>query len=147
MDFKTRIPFAELLGFELIDVQPGTSHLELSLREELTNSWSVAHGGVVMTLLDVAMAVAARSPGVPDGDYQSSVVTIEMKSSFLRPGTGRLVARGHRVHRTSQLAFCEAHVYDGEGRVAAHGTGTFKYMKALPVGPGGRRIQKADASD
>ena len=41
----------------------------------------------------------------------------------------------------------EAHVYDGEGRLAAHGTGTFKYMKALPVGPGGRRIQKADASD
>ena len=63
------------------------------------------------------MAVAARSPSAPDGEYQASVVTIEMKTSFLRPGTGRLVARGARTHRTSQLAFCEAHVYDGEGRL------------------------------
>jgi acyl-coenzyme A thioesterase PaaI-like protein len=59
-----------------------------------------------MTLLDVVMAHAARSPGDDGVAEHSGVVTVEMKTSFLRPGLGRLVGTGRRLHRTASMAFC-----------------------------------------
>ena len=145
MKFLVAIPFVEMLGFELIRFENGEAEIAIQLRDELCNSWSVAHGGVTMTLLDVAMAHAARSPGEDGAIEQSGVVTIEMKTSFMRPGLGRLVAVGKRLHRTASMAFCEASIHDGEGQIVAHATGTFKYLKGLPAG--GKRIQRLGASD
>lgn len=147
MDFKTRIPFVELLGFELLRFDPGVAEIAVEIREELTNSFDVAHGGVTMTLLDVAMAHAARSPSEPGGPPQPGVVTIEMKTSFLRPGQGRLVGTGLLLHRTASLAFCEARMVDARGQLVGHASGTFKYMRGLPVEGGARRIHKLNASD
>lgn len=145
MNFLVKIPFVELLGFELLRFERGEADIACELREELTNSWGVAHGGVSMTLLDVVMAHAARSPdetGVPES---SGVVTIEMKTSFMRPGLGRVVGHGRRLHRTASMAFCEASLFDAGNELVAHATGTFKYLKGLPAG--GRRIQRLNASD
>jgi uncharacterized protein (TIGR00369 family) len=147
LPFSVRIPFVEHLGFELQRFHGGESDITLTLREELTNSWGVAHGGVTMTLLDVAMASAARSPDEPGGEARPGVVTIEMKTTFMRPGLGRLRATGKLLHRTASMAFCEGSVYSEDGQIAGHATGTFKYMRGLPVGTGGRRIQKLSASD
>ena len=145
MQFKIRIPFVDLLGFELIRFEHGEAEIALTLRDELTNSWSVAHGGVSMTLLDVVMAHAARSVDHDSDAGSPGVVTVEMKTTFMRPGTGRLVGKGRLMHRTPSMAFCEGSVFDGAGQLAAHATGTFKYLKRLPVG--GRTIQRNDASD
>lgn len=144
MDFPRQIPFVEKLGFELVAWGDSAAEIAVELQPDMCNSWSVAHGGVVMTLLDVVMAHAARAdPGVSEA--HTGVVTIEMKTSFMRPGTGRLLGKGRLLHRTASMAFCEATVLDGEGRLAAHATGTFKYLKRLPVG--GRTIHSNDASD
>ena len=146
MEFLAHIPFVHELGLELLLLEPGVAELALSLRETQTNSWGVAHGGVTMTMLDVAMAHAARSPSQPGSAPQPGVVTLEMKTSFMRPGQGRLIATGRLMHRTASLAFTEGTVRDAAGEVVAHATGTFKYMRGLPVG-GGRRIQRLGASD
>lgn len=140
-----RIPFVELLGVEVLAFEGGAAELALTLREELCNSWSVAHGGVTMTLLDVAMAHAARSPNQAGHPTSESVVTIEMKTSFMRPALGRLVARGRVLRRTAGMAFCEGSMTDETGELVAHATGTFKYLKGLPAG--GRRIMRTAASD
>ena len=146
MDFQVRIPFVEWLGFELQRIDPGEAEIHLELREELTNSWGVAHGGVTMTLLDVAMACAARSPAKAGEAMQPGVVTIEMKTSFMRPGQGRLVATGRRLHASASMAFCEGSLHNANGEMVGHASGTFKYLKGLPVG-GGRKIQRLNASD
>ena len=145
MQFKIRNPFVDLLGFELIRFEHGEAEIALTLRDELTNSWSVAHGGVSMTLLDVVMAHAARAPGDDGVAETSGVVTVEMKTTFMRPGLGRLVATGRRLHRSASMAFCEASLLDADGQLVAHATGTFKYLKGLPAG--GKRIQRPNASD
>ncbi|MET0543794.1 MAG: PaaI family thioesterase, partial [Variovorax sp.] len=74
------------------------------------------------------MAAAARSVQ-PD----MGVVTIEMKTSFMQPARGPLVAKGRLMHRTATMAFTEATIYDADGRACSHATGTFKYVKRLPV--------------
>ena len=112
------------------------AEIALSLRDELTNSWSVAHGGVTMTLLDVVMAHAARSPNQPGHAESPGVVTIEMKTSFMRPAKvtpgGRLTAKGRLMHRTKSMAFTEGTIYDEAGLACAHATGTFKYVNRAP---------------
>ncbi len=129
MDFPVHIPFVEQLGFQLLRMDGGEAEISLALSDVHLNSWAVAHGGVLMTLLDVAMAHAARSNGGPEGP---GVVTVEMKTSFMRPGEGQLLAKGKLLHRSTTLAFCEGSVLDEHGKLCAHSTGTFKYLRALP---------------
>ncbi len=145
MDDPGVIPFAKHLGFVVSKFAAGEAEITIDLRPEQCNSWQVAHGGVTMTLLDVVMAHAARSPIEGKAKDERGVVTIEMKTSFLRPGQVRLIARGKVLHRTSSMAFCEASVVHENGELVAHATGTFKYMRGLPVG--GRVVMRANASD
>jgi uncharacterized protein (TIGR00369 family) len=130
MQFGVDIPFVHHLGFELILFEGGFSEIHFEARPEHLNSFHVTHGGACMTLLDVAMAVAARSV-----NKEMGVVTIEMKTSFMQPARGKLSAKGRLMHRTATMAFTEGTVYDSEGRACAHATGTFKYVKRLPTGP------------
>ncbi|MDH5540527.1 MAG: PaaI family thioesterase [Rhizobacter sp.] len=156
MKFKVRIPFVEALGFELLRFDNGQAEIAMTPKDEHLNSWSVLHGGVAMTLLDVAMAHAARSVGVfgnladaPEGAASPpdprGVVTVEMKTSFMRPGVGRVIAHGKVLTQTHTLAFCEGSLLDAKGVLVAHATGTFKYLKALPVGK--RQLKRLNASD
>lgn len=128
IDFGVVVPFVEHLGFTLERFDGGFSELHYVPKPEHCNSFGAAHGGVVMTLLDVTMAVAARSV-----ETDSGVVTIEMKTSFMRPAPGlagqRLVGRGRLRHRTRKMAFVEADLFDAEGQLCAQATGTFKYVR------------------
>ena len=133
MGFGVDIPFVTLLGFELTKFEGGQSEIAFVPKPEHLNSFSVTHGGALMTLLDVSMATAARSQ-VPE----MGIVTIEMKTSFMQPAVpsadGPLVARGELMHRTASMAFTQATVFDAAGRACAHATGTFKYVKPLATG-------------
>jgi len=55
------IPFVEHLGFTLHKFENGESELRYTAKPEHLNTFEVTHGGASMTLLDVTMAVAARS--------------------------------------------------------------------------------------
>ena len=132
MKFQIRIPFVEELGFELLRFESGEAEIAVALREVLTNSWGVAHGGVTMTLLDVTMraapARAAGASGVADlvgrGDGGDED---ELSAAWRRAG---LLGKGKRLHRTASLAFCEGSVFAEDGTLVAHATGTFKYLNA-----------------
>ncbi|RZL38355.1 MAG: PaaI family thioesterase [Rubrivivax sp.] len=134
MQFPVHIPFVEQLGFTLHAIEDGQAELRLTVSEQHLNSWRVAHGGVVMTLLDVAMAHAARSVNRHLPDLGPGVVTVEMKTSFMRPGEGELRAVGRLLHRSTTMAFCEGSVFGADDKLCAHATGTFKYLRALPAG-------------
>ena len=142
LKFPLHIPFVEELGFELHHFEGGHAELRVDLDEAHLNSWEVAHGGVLMTMLDVAMAHAARSVHAHEPDCGPGVVTVEMKTSFMRPAEGRLRANGKLLHRSSTMAFCEASVFDEDNHLCAHATGTFKYLRKLPAkGRGAKALQ------
>ncbi len=122
------IPFVDHLGITLHHMAQGQSELHWIPQPEHLNSFGVAHGGASMTLLDATMAAAARS-----FDPSFGVVTIEMKTTFMQAGEGPLIARGQLLHRTATMAFTQATVTDAQGRICTQATGTFKYMRRLPV--------------
>jgi uncharacterized protein (TIGR00369 family) len=123
-DFGVAIPFVRHLGFEMVRMEDGASELRFLPLPEHLNSFQVAHGGAIMTLLDVVMATAARSV-----EREAGVVTIEMKTSFMRPCQGLLTGKGRLMHRTRAMAFTEGTIFDTEGKACAHATGTFKYVR------------------
>ena len=115
------------MGIEFISADGGRSVVSLNLLARHLNSWSVAHGGVLMTLLDVAMAIAGRSLDSAVGGG----ITVEMKTSFLQPAKAgsRLIASAHAFHRSSTLVFCDGEVRDTDQRLIAKSLGTFKYRR------------------
>jgi uncharacterized protein (TIGR00369 family) len=136
--FPVDIPFLNWMGLEFLDAEAGTSKLKLTLQRHHTNSFSMAHGGVIMTTLDVAMAMAARSlfnESAAPIEAQYGMVTIEMKTSFMAPSLwapergGELVAHGVCLRRTSQMAFCEAEIRAHDGKLLSKASGTFKAVK------------------
>lgn len=126
-ELRERIPFVKDLGLELVSGVGGRSRIELKVLPRHLNGWGGVHGGVTMTVLDVAMAVAARSLE-PDG---RGVLTIEMKTSFIQTGPpeGTVVATGICVHRSTSMAFCEAELRDDKDRLVARASGTFKILR------------------
>jgi acyl-CoA thioesterase len=125
--FRNDIPFIKDMGIEFVSAENGRAVVALDLAPRHLNSWSVAHGGVLMTLLDVAMAVAGRSldPAAGGG------ITLEMTTSFLQPANAgtRLIVSAHAYHRSNTMAFCDGEVRDTEQRLIAKAMGTFKYLK------------------
>ena len=121
--FGAHIPFVNHLGFTLELFADGNSEIHSAPKPEHLNSFGVTHGGACMTLLDVVMATAARSV-----NEEMGVVTIEMKTSFMRPAKaapgGSLVAKGRLMHRTPSMAFTEGTIFDEAGRACAHARGT-----------------------
>ena len=80
-----------------------------------------------MTLLDVAMALSASD----NDEARRGVVTVEKKTSFLRPGgeVGEILeAHGKVLHHTRSIAFCEGELRNSAGVVVASASGTFKYV-------------------
>lgn len=141
MEFQVRIPFVDHLGFRLEHWAGGEARIAYAPTAEHLNSFDVVHGGASMTLLDVVMAHAARSVQTDMG-----AVTIEMKTSFLQAAQGPLVAHGQLLHRTATMAFTEGRILDAAGRLCAHATGTFKYVRRLPTGPASANALRPGAS-
>jgi len=134
LKFALDIPFVETLGMQLWRFDGGVAEVSLDVRPEMRNSWGVAHGGVLMTLLDVVMAHAARSVRDDTDHSAPGIVTIEMKTSFMRPATGRLMATGRLLHGTRSMAFCDGDVRDESGALCAHASATFKFLRTLKRG-------------
>jgi uncharacterized protein (TIGR00369 family) len=119
--FGRRVPFASHVGIEVVEKGNGRAVLMLDVRPELTNSFEVAHGGAVMTLLDIAMALAARTLD-PDA---IGVITVEMKTTFIGAAIGRITAEGRCLHAGKTVAFCEGRVHGPDGKLVAAASGTF----------------------
>ena len=132
MKFGVDIPFVNLLGFDLELFEGGRSQISYAPRPDHLNAFGVTHGGALMTLLDVTMAAAARSTQKDMG-----LVTIEMKTSFMQTARGKVTGKGRLMHRSANIAFTEATVFDESGQTCAHATGTFKYTRALAGGESG----------
>jgi uncharacterized protein (TIGR00369 family) len=117
-------PFLDLIGISPPHIEDGKAVTDVELAPHHMNRLQSAHGGVIATLLDTAMVGAARAAATPD----SRLATLEMKTSFMRPGKGKLRCEAGCVHASGTLAFCEADIRDVAGKLIATGSGTYRYV-------------------
>ena len=119
--FGANIPFTDFCDIEPLSSEPGHTQLAVTLGPHHLNQMGVAHGGVVLTLMDVTMGTAARSMTGTAG-----VVTVDLQSQFLAPAKGRLKSDGRVVKAGRSMVFVEATVINEAGELVAKGSGVFK---------------------
>ena len=65
--------FSQWLGIERLLVEPGRCRLQMTVREEMTNGFKIAHGGITYSLADSALAFAANGHGVQSLSIDTSI--------------------------------------------------------------------------
>ena len=120
------VPFARLLGIEVDAVEPGHAVLSMKLRHEHMRNNAIAHGGVIATLIDSAMAIAIMALL----EENERTVTVDLTIHYLRPvpeGSAKASARVVRAGR--RVVTVSAELFDGEGKLAATAIST--YLRGL----------------
>jgi len=118
-----RPPIAALLGFDLVEVEPGHAVFEVVPGERHYNPIGVVHGGLAMTLLDSCMGCAVHTQMAAGSTY----TTLEAKTNLVRAitgATGKLRAIGKTLHVGKRMATAEGRLEDASGKLYAHATTT-----------------------
>jgi uncharacterized protein (TIGR00369 family) len=93
------------------------------MEQHLKNSLGTAHGGVIMSLLDVALCTAARTLH-PES---VGVVTIDLSTSFIGGGSGaRLFAEARVLKDGRSMSFVEAEAKNEDGSLVAKAIATVR---------------------
>ena len=111
------LPFAKLLGLELVTVAPDRVEAILQVREELCTRPAVLHGGAVMALADTLGAIATVA-NLAEG---ATTTTIESKTNFFAAVPLGDTARAEctPLHRGRTTMVWQTRVTRSDGRVAA----------------------------
>ena len=112
-------PFSIWLGIERLVVAPGRCELRMTVREEMLNGFSIAHGGITYSLADSCLAFAANSHGIQS-------VSVETSISHTRPVKAGdvLTATSEEMSLSRSIGIYHITVRDQEGRTVALFKGT-----------------------
>lgn len=119
--------FLELLKVRIEEVGDGAAKLALDVDRRHLRNLGIMHGGVLCTLLDSVMGIAAHTE-VPDDHY---TVTAQLNVNFIRPAWEgeTLEAHGQVQHRGRQTAIARAEVRTATGTLVGAGSATFMYVR------------------
>ena len=122
-EYQKKIPYIQHLKITTDELGEGTARLSLPVERELTNSFGTAHGGVIMSLLDVALCTAARTLH-PDS---VGVITIDLSVSFIGAASGRRLLADARVLKDGRsMSFVEGEAKNEDGTLVAKAIATVR---------------------
>ncbi len=107
-------PFAQKFGLTLVDLDEGTSSVEMTFTPDMANMFGGAHGGALFALIDEAFETASNSHG-------TMAVALNMSITYVgspEPGS-ILTAKAKEFSRTSKTANYDIKVFDDRGRLIA----------------------------
>ena len=112
---ERRVPIAETLGAELLEVGEGRCRIRYPVLPGYMNPAGQLQGGMYAVMMDSAMAMAAEG-----------IATASMQFSILRPATGgHVIATGHVIRAGRNLIYAEAELHDEEtGKLLARANQT-----------------------
>ncbi len=105
--------FSQWLGIELVQIAPGNCVLKMVIRNEMTNGFHIAHGGITYSLADSALAFAANGYGIQAVSLETSIA----HTQALKAGDV-IRANAQEKHRGKKTGIYEVAVYCGEALVA-----------------------------
>ena len=126
-----RPPIADALHFDLVEIERGRALFRAVPGAHANNPIGVIHGGYAATLLDSACGCAVHASLEPGQGY----TTLEIKVAYHRAlgaDTGPVEAEGKVLTLGRRVAFAEARLVDGQGRLCASATSTLLVFEANP---------------
>ena len=105
------------------------AQVRMGFQPDQANSRGEVHGGSIATLLDCALAAAARA----HAPAAYGVATIDLTLHYVAVGTGDLIATAHCERRGRSISFARGEVRAEDGTLVALATGTFKLVARQPA--------------
>jgi len=116
-------PITKVLGFKVTEVELGRVVFDYLPVYDHYNPLGTVHGGIAATLLDSVMGCCIHTTLKAGIGY----TTVEIKVNYVRAmtdKTGLVKAEGKVINVGSRIATSEGKLYDGAGKLLAHGTTT-----------------------
>ena len=113
--------------FLSVDSQRGVCRCSFEIVPAFCHSQgSIAQGGFLTGMIDIAMAHAA----IAKGRMACAVPTLELKMSFLEAvGPGTVIAEGRVMRWGGSVGFLDGDLKDEQGRLIVHATCTVKIVR------------------
>jgi len=119
--------FLDILGLRQLDWSEGQARLLLEVERRHTNTVGLLHGGVILSLLDVAGAMACLY-----GKREEYVaITVNQNTSFVTAHrSARAIVEARLIGRGARLSFTETRVLDAESdTLCATALGTYNLFR------------------
>ncbi len=109
-------PFARFLGIEVDEVDAGYARCSLTVKSDYLNAVERAHGGIISSLADQALAVASNSTGMAALSLNFSLNYISSASEG-----EKIFAEAMPVNVGKKVSFWKIEVHGSEDKLIASG--------------------------
>lgn len=125
--------FGDLVAVSFEIIEKGKVEYYLEITENSLATPNVAHGGLIATLCDGALGIAALSCVVED---EKVVATVEMNIKYLKAVFlgDKLIAKADVISSGKRLLFSECKVFNQKNELIASASGTFNAYPAEKAG-------------
>lgn len=115
----TNDAFSQWLGIERIEERAGYCKLQMTIKEEMTNGFKIAHGGISYSLADSALAFASNGYGIQS-------VSIETSISHTKPAKidDVLIAEAKELSKTNKIGIYQIDIRNQHNEIIALFKGT-----------------------
>ena len=111
--------FSQWLGIEVLEISVGFCKLKMTVRDEMTNGFKIAHGGIAYSLADSCLAFAANSDGVQSVSVETSISHTKKVVSG-----DTLTATAKEINKSSKTALYNISITNQNNIEIAHFKGT-----------------------
>jgi acyl-CoA thioesterase len=112
-------PLSKWLGIVRLQDGPGISVLQMTVRAEMLNGFSIAHGGITYSLADSALAFASNAHGLKAVSVETSISHVKS----VKEGDV-LTTEVKEVHKGRTNALYYITVFNQHEQAVAHFRGT-----------------------
>lgn len=132
--FFRAFPFNQLMGMELLEIDPGRARLSMSWREDLCQPAGILHGGTLASLVDTAIAHAIlltpEHRALRD-EHGGRMVSVDLRLKYLRPvSSGQVFCEARVVRMGRQIIHADAVVSDPDGKQVVLGDSIYMLIKS-----------------
>ena len=111
--------FSQWLGIEVLEITVGFCKLKMTVRDEMTNGFNIAHGGITYSLADSCLAFTANADGIQAVSIETSIShTKKIASGDI------LIATSKEMNKSSKTTLYYITITNQDNQEVAHFKGT-----------------------
>jgi acyl-CoA thioesterase len=111
--------FSQWLGIEILEITEGFCKLKMTVRDEMTNGFNIAHGGIAYSLADSCLAFAANADGIQAVSIETSISHTKKVASG-----DTLIATSKEMNKSNKTALYYITITNQDNLEVAHFKGT-----------------------
>ena len=111
--------FSQWLGIEVLEITEGFCKLKMTVKDEMTNGFNIAHGGIAYSLADSCLAFAANADGIQAVSIETSISHTKKVASG-----DTLIATSKEMNKSNKTALYYITITNQDNLEVAHFKGT-----------------------